>query len=138
MMYLVATYYNYYDSNTLLLLYYRLTNSTWIVTFCCTYVLYIDYLYNDISYAIIIFKFTDINECRVNNGNCRQNCYNTPGSYYCSCDTGYQLHSDRRKCIGNNSTCCKLYMYACMYVGLYVFTYVCMYVCIYLHIVCTC
>ena len=53
---------------------------------------------------------------------CQHNCYNTPGSYYCTCNnTGYQLHSDKHKCQGkiyfchlifNNFTCiCTIDMY---------------------------
>ncbi|XP_058454733.1 uncharacterized protein LOC131432461 isoform X2 [Malaya genurostris] len=33
----------------------------------------------------------DINECAVKNGGCRQKCINSPGSYSCSCNTGYEL-----------------------------------------------
>jgi len=43
---------------------------------------------------------TDINECDDNKGNCERSCYNTAGSYYCTCRTGYQLHHDKHKCIG--------------------------------------
>ena len=47
------------------------------------------------------FKFIDINECAVNNGNCQHNCINTAGSYYCKCKTGYQLQPDKHGCKGN-------------------------------------
>jgi len=43
---------------------------------------------------------TEINECHINNGNCEYNCTNTPGSYYCTCNTGYQLHFDKHNCTG--------------------------------------
>ncbi len=33
----------------------------------------------------------DINECTTGSSGCGQNCTNTPGSYLCSCDHGYQL-----------------------------------------------
>ena len=46
------------------------------------------------------FLLTDKNECRVNNGGCIHYCHNTIGSYYCYCKTGYQLYSDRHRCIG--------------------------------------
>jgi len=56
---------------------------------------------------------TEINECLNNNGHCDHNCTNTPGSYYCTCNTGYQLHSDKHKCLGNanvwNAYCIRLY-----------------------------
>lgn len=34
----------------------------------------------------------DINECSVNNGGCQQKCINSPGSYACSCNIGYELY----------------------------------------------
>ncbi|KAI8115214.1 CUB and sushi domain-containing protein 1 [Lucilia cuprina] len=33
----------------------------------------------------------DINECSKNNGGCDQKCVNSPGSFACACNTGYQL-----------------------------------------------
>ena len=44
--------------------------------------------------------FIDIIECGTNNGGCAQNCTNTEGSYYCTCDAGYQLSSDGHSCLG--------------------------------------
>uniref|UniRef100_A0A1A9UCN5 Uncharacterized protein n=1 Tax=Glossina austeni TaxID=7395 RepID=A0A1A9UCN5_GLOAU len=35
----------------------------------------------------------DINECSKNNGGCDQKCVNSPGSFACSCNTGYQLYT---------------------------------------------
>ena len=49
---------------------------------------------------MLLFLITDINECHFNKGNCRHNCYNTVGSYYCECNTGYKLHSDNHRCKG--------------------------------------
>ena len=43
---------------------------------------------------------TDVFECGTNNGGCTQNCHNTEGSYYCSCDSGYTLDSDDHGCTG--------------------------------------
>ena len=42
---------------------------------------------------IVRFSTTDINECLPNGGlgPCAQNCTNTIGSFYCSCNTGYTL-----------------------------------------------
>ena len=47
--------------------------------------------------------FLDINECDNNNGGCSQNCTNTNGSFFCSCDEGYQLKSDGLTCKGNGN-----------------------------------
>ena len=42
----------------------------------------------------------DIVECDTNNGGCEQNCNNTVGSYYCTCDIGFQLGDDYHECPG--------------------------------------
>ena len=56
-----------------------------------------------ISYLCIILYVmcttVDINECEGYN-DCHQNCTNTDGSYYCSCDTGFVLAVDNRTCQG--------------------------------------
>lgn len=39
----------------------------------------------------------DINECKRNKP-CDQTCYNTEGSYYCTCREGFQLQADRQSC----------------------------------------
>ena len=44
----------------------------------------------------------DINECATDNGGCEQNCNNTVGSYYCTCDIGYELGNDYHECPGKN------------------------------------
>jgi len=43
------------------------------------------------NYCIWMCSFSDIDECTVNNGNCNEyaNCTNFPGSYNCSCISGY-------------------------------------------------
>ncbi|EZA50646.1 Sushi, von Willebrand factor type A, EGF and pentraxin domain-containing protein [Ooceraea biroi] len=35
---------------------------------------------------------TDINECVIRNGGCHQKCINSPGSYSCMCNTGFELY----------------------------------------------
>ena len=43
----------------------------------------------------------DLNECDSGkNGGCGQICNNMVGSYYCSCQTGYELDEDGRGCSG--------------------------------------
>ncbi|KAK2158553.1 hypothetical protein LSH36_167g01016 [Paralvinella palmiformis] len=41
----------------------------------------------------------DIDECAKNNGGCNHRCTNIPGSYYCTCQSGYELDFDGRTCI---------------------------------------
>jgi len=40
----------------------------------------------------------DINECQINNGNCMYNCSNTPGSFTCSCPSGFTLSPNGLNC----------------------------------------
>lgn len=40
----------------------------------------------------------DINECQSSNGGCSQVCVNQPGSYQCSCNSGYTLDGNGRTC----------------------------------------
>ena len=47
-----------------------------------------------------IYNYVDINECDASNGGCEQRCNNTIGSFYCSCDIGYQLDSNGYDCNG--------------------------------------
>ena len=42
----------------------------------------------------------DVDECAMYNGGCEQNCHNTVGSYYCSCNAGYTLNEDGHSCDG--------------------------------------
>ncbi|XP_055681349.1 sushi, von Willebrand factor type A, EGF and pentraxin domain-containing protein 1 isoform X2 [Lutzomyia longipalpis] len=35
----------------------------------------------------------DVNECSKNNGGCDQKCVNSPGSYQCACNSGYELYT---------------------------------------------
>ena len=43
---------------------------------------------------------SDINECSLESINCAQVCTNTPGSYTCGCDPGYELDGDGFSCNG--------------------------------------
>ncbi|KAK2567531.1 Mucin-like protein, partial [Acropora cervicornis] len=60
----------------------------------------------------------DIDECanKLSNMSCAQECTNTPGSFQCSCSSGFSLNSDKRSCdaeiscsqnIGCNQVCYK-------------------------------
>ena len=53
-----------------------------------------------LSEKIILNTCTDINECASYNGGCSQSCINTPGSYMCSCSSGYILDIDGHNCTG--------------------------------------
>ena len=39
-----------------------------------------------------------IDECAVNNGGCEHQCVDTPESYYCECDSGYELSDNEHTC----------------------------------------
>lgn len=47
---------------------------------------------------------TDIDECEEDNGNCEQECINTPGSFQCRCGSGFQLREDGRTCQPDSDT----------------------------------
>ena len=42
----------------------------------------------------------EINECERGTDLCEHTCTNTPGSYNCSCNTGYQLGNNNHSCSG--------------------------------------
>ena len=41
----------------------------------------------------------DINECSSDHG-CQQNCHNTAGSHYCTCNSGWKLANNGTNCTG--------------------------------------
>ncbi|XP_077996694.1 uncharacterized protein LOC144450002, partial [Glandiceps talaboti] len=45
------------------------------------------------------FPCLDIDECNLGLHECTQYCFNTPGSYICSCWSGYDLNVDGKTCI---------------------------------------
>ena len=53
----------------------------------------------------------DIDECIVNNGGCSQECTNTDGGHYCSCQDGYEFEgiddgtNIGTACLGNKINC---------------------------------
>ena len=45
--------------------------------------------------------FSDIDECAENRGLCANGrCRNTPGSYICLCQPGYEVSRDGSTCVG--------------------------------------
>lgn len=54
------------------------------------------------KFVLTLYHLLDTNECRHYPGRlCAHKCENTPGSYKCSCTTGFKLASDGRNCDGN-------------------------------------
>ena len=51
---------------------------------------------------VVLFS-TDIDECASNVSKCSQLCINSPGSYLCDCNHGYQLDNDHTSCKGKNN-----------------------------------
>ena len=51
---------------------------------------------------MLLYFFTDIDECASNNGRCDQVCTNIIGRFECACDPGYLLHMDETVCEGIN------------------------------------
>lgn len=43
--------------------------------------------------------FQEIDECKLKNHGCEQNCINTLEGYRCACRFGFQLHEDKKTCI---------------------------------------
>ena len=50
----------------------------------------------------LFYFLLDVNECATANGNCDQDCHNTNGSYYCTCDSGWRLDPDGHTCNGDD------------------------------------
>ncbi|XP_033104656.1 sushi, von Willebrand factor type A, EGF and pentraxin domain-containing protein 1-like [Anneissia japonica] len=45
---------------------------------------------------------TDIDECANDNFGCSYQCFNTPGSAYCVCESGYELDETGKTCVDKN------------------------------------
>lgn len=46
---------------------------------------------------------SDINECLEGTAKCNQYCHNSDGGYFCSCQQGYTLDSDKHTCVGKET-----------------------------------
>ena len=55
-----------------------------------------------LTYSVIYFLVTDIDECVLDTDGCEHNCSNTVGSFICSCNTGYAVALDDKSCIGES------------------------------------
>ena len=44
--------------------------------------------------------YLDVDECVRSKGGCQETCVNIPGSYHCTCPTGFILASDLKHCDG--------------------------------------
>ncbi|XP_070554671.1 pentraxin fusion protein-like [Ptychodera flava] len=55
------------------------------------------------GYEVQQSKCVDIDECSVYQRFCEHECVNTQGSFYCECNHGYRLSTDRRSCQGENN-----------------------------------
>lgn len=50
--------------------------------------------------AFFALMLLDNDECAVGNGGCAQICTNSPGSFTCDCNRGFQRANDGRGCSG--------------------------------------
>ena len=48
---------------------------------------------------------TDVDECAEDTDECAQLCTDTEGSYFCSCEVGYDLAEDQHGCVGKIIKC---------------------------------
>jgi hypothetical protein len=79
---------------------------------------------------IIIFVLRiDVNECSEKVSGCQQRCINTLGSYYCQCNRGFTLHSNKKSCSGEFNTFSV--SYTCLYSSytIYIYTYIIIFNC---------
>ena len=51
-------------------------------------------------HLLSVIAYADEDECATNNGGCGQNCTNTIGSYFCTCEEGFTLKADSHNCEG--------------------------------------
>ena len=56
------------------------------------------------TYSCNLCHYLEIDECTENISGCSQSCVNTAGSYYCSCDIGFEIDADQHTCHGELSS----------------------------------
>ena len=56
---------------------------------------------------------SDIDECSGATHGCVHLCNNTEGSYFCSCNLGYELNGDLGLC--NGELKCNVYLHVCIH-----------------------
>ena len=49
-------------------------------------------------FCLIYFLFLAFDLCMMDNGGCEHNCVSIGTSYYCACNSGYELNSDGTTC----------------------------------------
>ena len=59
----------------------------------------------------MITLYSDIDECEAGIHDCQQDCYDTEGSFQCSCNDGYTLQSDGTNCTDDDE--CSLGTHNC-------------------------
>ena len=50
----------------------------------------------------MLLLLLDIDECVADSDGCDQGCINNPGSFECSCNSGYTLSGDGRTCVDDD------------------------------------
>ena len=67
------------------------------------------------SYIIMMSALlTDIDECSSNTSECNHYCNNTDGWYFCTCQDGFMLGTDKHNCTGEFSALVPNYRYIYM------------------------
>ena len=78
-----------------------------------------DLMYNFLKLLLLFFFFliSDVNECLTNpckcsqKQNCKATCKDTPGSFTCSCNTGFKLAADGKTCQGKKISHYRFYIH---------------------------
>lgn len=72
---------------------------------------YIVQIQKKVTHRVFLYASIDINECNSTTANgCQQICINNPGSYSCSCNSGFSLNSDGLTCSGKSRSGVEYYI----------------------------